>query len=152
MSLVRHTTPQRTTMSLTPMSRNSMQRMKMNTENTIRLSILDKIVKSIYTCAITFAKKSTDTTFRYPLIATYHEMREEHLSGYLNGIDPIFYRRNMLDILNNLQELFPDCFITHATLILGQDRNMYDTSKIDESIKPFLTLNDSREYITIDWS
>ena len=138
-------------MSLIPMSRESMESLKATTENNIRLALLGKIVAAIYTCAVTFAKQTTDTTFRYPLIATYHEMRGMP-NGYLDGVKPEFYRNNMPEILGNLQELFPECFITHANLTRGQDGKMYTTSNIEESIRPFLNIENSKEYIIIDWS
>jgi hypothetical protein len=78
-------------------------------------------------------------------------MREQP-NGYLNGVPPEFYRNNMPEILRDLQNLFPDSSITHANLTLGQDGKMYTTSNIEESIRPFLNIQNSKEYIIIDWS
>ena len=61
----------------------------------------------------------------------------------------------MLEILAEVQSLFPDCSVEHTTLTMAtaRDGKIYDISKMDDILKPFI-MNPGRsmEYIVVDWS
>jgi hypothetical protein len=58
----------------------------------------------------------------------------------------------MPDILTGLQELFPGCDVTHTILSRGTDGKMYDISKLDEKVLPFVNRALDQSYIVVDWS
>jgi hypothetical protein len=62
------------------------------------------------------------------------------------------FTTSMADILNGLQELFPDCLVEHKMLVRGPDGKMYDISKMDKAVLPFIRGYQEQAYIVIDWS
>jgi len=154
-------------MPLTPMSRDSMLTIKAKNDEADRRSLVDKIVTAIYRCAISIAARANSTMLQYPLqrnaspqqlqlergrhAISIHQQPQYNFPDYVEA-GTAFYTANMPDILSNLQELFPGCSVTHTNLTMGHDGNMYDISKLDESVKPFINQQASREYIVIDWS
>jgi hypothetical protein len=63
-----------------------------------------------------------------------------------------FYTTNMNDILEQLQELFPGCSVSHAILSRGSDGKLYDISKINDRILQVIITALPNSYIFIDWS
>jgi hypothetical protein len=58
----------------------------------------------------------------------------------------------MPDILAVLQELFPDSSVTHAILTCDADGKLYDISKLDDKMLPYVNRALDESYIVIDWS
>ena len=63
-----------------------------------------------------------------------------------------FYNTHMKTILTNLQELFPDCKVTHTLLSRGKDGVLYDISKIDDTTLSLVEDVLDNSYILVDWS
>jgi len=42
--------------------------------------------------------------------------------------------------------------VEHATLVRAQDGKLYDISKLDEKMIPFIDMQQRAEYIVVDWS
>jgi hypothetical protein len=55
-------------------------------------------------------------------------------------------------ILDGLRLVFPECLVEHATLVRAQDGKLYDISKLDEKMIPFIDMQQRTEYIVVDWS
>ena len=115
-------------------------------EERVRLDKIKQIVDSIYYSAVEFAATSTDMSFKYEIPRMRYRYHDSN-----RGSDP-FYLNNMDDILNRLQILFPDCSVTHALMARGRDGKIYDLSKIDDSVIPFIDQTLEQSYIVIDWS
>jgi hypothetical protein len=60
--------------------------------------------------------------------------------------------QDMPDVLTGLRVLFPDSSVEHSLLVRGNDGNMYDVSKMDEKMRPFVNTQQGQQYIVIDWS
>lgn len=105
-----------------------------------RLRQVNQIVAAIYTGAVHTAGYTTDTTFHYEIPVV-----DDRYS------DP-FYINNMPDILAGLQELFPDCSVSHTLLAKGTNGKMYDISTLDDTTLPFVNSALTPSYIFIDWS
>lgn len=63
-----------------------------------------------------------------------------------------FYNTNMKTILRNLQEVFPDCNVTHTLLSRGKDGVLYNISKVDDSTLSLVEDVLDNSYILVDWS
>jgi hypothetical protein len=133
-------------MSLTPILREKLRGLKAEEEEQMRimkerqrLSHVELYVKKLYDDAINYAKTNTNTSYTYMLPQRNHG-------------NPEFYRDNMVDILHALRHLFPDCLIRNTTLSRGQDGKMYDISKMDEKLLPFIDSRYNQESIIIDWT
>ncbi len=124
-------------MSLTPMSRKTLQNLKQKTDEENRVHHIKQIIHMIYNGAISNATKTTDKQYKYK-VPIYHNDN--------------FYSENMADILKGLQELFPDCSITHTLFAIGTNGKMYDISKLDDTVLPFVNTALNNSFIVIDWS
>ena len=129
-----------------PMSRAMMQGLKAQNDENTRLNRVKQIVDSIYNPAVQLAGRSTDTSFKHQIPTGRYS---PHNMG--NVSDP-FYLNNMGDILSGLQALFPDCSVTHSLMARGRDGKLYDLSKMDDSVLPFIDQTLEQSYIVIDWS
>ena len=123
------------------MSRHAMRELKAKTEEDTRIQQVKYIVNQVYQAAVQTAKSKTDSSYNHPLPQQQHRMQT----------DP-FYLKNMPDILAGLQELFPDCAVSHTLLSKGTDGKMYDISKLDDKVLPFVNRALDQSYIVIDWS
>lgn len=122
------------------MPRDTMRGLKANTEEAARIQQVKNIVEQVYRAAVQTAKSSSVTSYNYPL-PQQHRIQT----------DP-FYLKNMPEILAGLQELFPDCDVRHTLLSRGTDGKMYDISKLDEKVLPFVNRALDQSYIVVDWS
>jgi hypothetical protein len=80
-----------------------------------------------------------------PHFASYQAAQQGRAS------DP-FYVENMFDILRGLQNLFPECTVSHTLLSKGTDGKFYDISTLDEKLLPFVNRALDQSFIVIDWS
>ena len=128
-------------MSFTPMSKESMQKLKAEEDEKNRNKKIKEIVSNIYNSAIYTAKITSNTSFQY----------EIPKNNWNNGLD-IFYINNKDEIVKILQELFTDCSVSFSILSRGNDGKMYDISKMDEKVIPFINRKFDKSYIVIDWS
>jgi hypothetical protein len=121
-----------------------MRGLKAQKDEEARLKRISMSVTTIYGMAIRKAETTTDTSYQHMLGPTL----------YRNQVAPeiIFYRENMPDIIANLESLFPGCTVTHTTLTRGHDGKMYDISKMDEKVIPFVNMQENQESIVINWS
>jgi hypothetical protein len=95
---------------------------------------IQQIIHNIYNQVINFATGSTTTSYNY-------DTREN-----------IFIINNIVEILTALQRIFPDSLIDYTQFARGNDGQLYDISKMDEKMRPFINMNKSQKYIVIDWS
>jgi hypothetical protein len=129
-------------MAHTPISRDSMRILRAQTLEDQRKRQIHNIVTQIYGNTLSTATNTNDVRHLYGLHGIANPLLE-------------FHRTNMLEILAEVQSLFPDCAVEHTTLTMAtaRDGKLYDISKIDEILKPFI-MNPGRsmEYIVVDWS
>lgn len=122
-----------------PMSRDTMRELKAKTEEAARLEGVKQIVQQVYNAAVQAARFKPETSYNHPL----PQDRQQTVP---------FYLKNMPDILAGLQELFPGCAVSHTLLSRGTDGKMYDISKLDDKVLPFVNRALDQSYIVIDWS
>ena len=126
------------------MSRDAMRELKATTEEAARLSRIKGFVSEIYRYALERARSMPSNSYHHPLPKTCSEQGEWYAEP--------FYVKNMPDILVGLQVLFPGCDVTHTLLSKGTDGKMYDISKLDDKVLPFVNHALDQSYIVIDWS
>jgi hypothetical protein len=93
------------------------------------------MVRDIYLQAVSMAELSSETVYTYKV-----------------NTNQSFMQQNMSDILNGLKTLFPDCTVEHSFFVRGNDGQMYDISKMDEKMRPFINPQNGQSTIVIDWS
>ncbi len=125
-------------MSQIPISRDSMRKLKAQNQivDEHRKQKINQIVSVIYNSAIGTARLVED-------------------SKYLYEVPNEFHKTNMVEILNRVQQLFPDCLVDYKTITFAtsEDGKSYDISRIDEKTRRFFTKGlQIREYIIVDWS
>jgi hypothetical protein len=121
-------------MSLQPMMRSKLSGLKAEREDEQRCHQIQQIIQDIYSQVIRFAAGSTITLYKY-------DTRENKV--IIN---------NIVEILSGLQKIFPDSLIEYTQVAKGNDGQMYDISKMDEKMRPFINMNQCQKYIIIDWS
>jgi len=167
---------------LTPFTRAMMQELKIKKEDRERQTQIKKIIEEIYTEAIQLAEKTATSSYNHEIpsvqMASYSiPQRIQSKTDYLarkkqhedmmpnryvsmvpfqhpyaqGGPDP-FHIKNMSDILAGLRNLFPDCAVSHTLLCQAKDGKMYDISKLDDAVLPFIDRALDQSYIVIDWS
>ena len=136
------------------MPRDTMRELKANTEEATRIQRVKQIVQQVYHAAVQTAKSKTDTSYNYQVPRGPAYQYQNNIANRVNQdivTDP-FYVKNMPDILVGLQVLFPGCDVTHTLLSKGTDGKMYDISKLDDKVLPFVNRALDQSYIVIDWS
>ena len=114
-----------------------MRKLRAETEEKVRMTRVNEIIKNTYGHATYQARSGLSTS--------YHE----NVTG---RDEEKFIGSNMTDILKGLQELFPGCLVMKQRLVRGQDGKMYDMAFMDEKVLPFVNQSHSRDYIVIDWT
>lgn len=122
---------------LEPMSREQMRVLRAETEEKVRMTRVNEIVKATYGYAIYQARSGLSTCYHQNVTGRDEEK---------------FILSNMTDILKGLQELFPGCLVMKKRLVRGQDGKLYDMAFMDEKTLPFVNQSHITEYIVIDWT
>ena len=130
-----------------PISRDSLRGLKASKDEAVLFEKLKHCVTQLHTDILRKAESSTDTFYHYQLPSFPISKATQ-----LPVPEPEFHRDNMKLILDELQILFPDCLVEHATLVRAQDGKLYDISKLDDKMLPFINRQQSAEYIVVDWS
>jgi len=127
-------------MSLKSITRDEMRGLKAKKDEENRLREINEVVKEIYNNTIQTAERTSDLLFKYTIRYPIHE-------------------KNITDILSTLQVLFPECLVEYKNQCLGLDGKWYDISLIDEMMKQFINLQNTKKghfqtqkNIVIDWS
>jgi len=131
-------------MSLTPITKESMQQLKFQEEEEIRIRTINSIVGQIYSAAIREAKTTINTSYRYLVPSD----KENNLQLV------VFHEKNEQAIIDRLQILFPNCLISCNILVPDQDGKWHILSKVDDKALQFITSYKVKtsKFIVIDWS
>jgi hypothetical protein len=143
-------------MSLTPMSKNTLQALKTKLDNDTLTSKIKALVTQIYNSAVNAAKTTSTTSFQYNMSTTVsNQMSRINIltSGLTtNGVSQKeFCLTNKTAIIAALTPLFPNCTIKYSTFGTGSDGKSYDITNVPSGV----TLNTAianKYYIVIDWS
>lgn len=134
-------------MSLKPISRDAMCRLKQATDVEIHAKQVKFLISRFYSQAITKAKTSTETSIQ---LEGYGDFYNSENYGSEKLIK--FTETDKDDLLTGLRTLFPDCVVEYQTLVQGTDGKMYDFSKMDRAMLPFINNRQTQEFLVIDWS
>lgn len=123
-------------MPLTPMTRDALhviRAAKEAKEEEQRKGVIASIVDLIYNSVRDTAENTAEKKFCY--LVPYN--------------DP-FYKKNLLRILDNLIELFPDSRVYHTVMAEGYDGKLHDIADLTDLSGIKRATDDT--YIIIDWS
>ena len=150
-------------MSLTPFSRETMRTLKSQKDEEGHQRRLEEVVRNIYTSAVSFAERNTETTYRFAIQSGHYNsvlipsiVPSNHLQSIPFHINKDYIMGNMDEILTRLRILFPDCSVEYkkVSMARGRDGKDYDISNLDEKLRPFIDTAraETKEYIVIDWT
>ena len=150
-------------MPLEPFSRANMRSLKEQKDEEGHERKLEEVVRNIYTSAVSFAERNTETIYRYAIQNVSHGM--VNISSTIPSnlyqsipfqINKEYIVKNMDEILMRLRSLFPDCSVEYkkVSMAMGRDGKEYDISNLDDKLRPFIdtTRAQTKEYIVIDWT
>jgi len=130
-------------MSHTPISRESMRRLKAKRLEEDHTQQLNHIIDQIYIEAINIANNTDDSKYI-------------HMLPMLGKNSYEFYKTNMAEIISRVKSLFPDCSVEHKmlTTVTAKDGKKYDISNVDDSNIVHIKRRPTEivEYIIVDWS
>jgi hypothetical protein len=148
--------------SLTKYSNKELLKLKTKKDEENRIIKITEFIKHIHKMVIQYAEKNSDTKYKY------HIPRVNNQINYINSYDytmnhdqPIdeFYIKNKIEIICNLQHLFPGCNIKYVTLeqiLCPRDRQLYDMDNYPHrknfSPAQLTQYTKNIDYIMIDWS
>jgi hypothetical protein len=125
---------------LTPLTRETLRGLKAQKDEQLRaekekqrLDYLNRNIQEIYKQVVNEAQGKVSTSYKFK-------------------VDNSITLQYMPDVLDGLRFLFPDCSVNHALLVRGNDGQMYDVSKMDEKMRPFINTQQGQQHIVIDWS
>ena len=134
-------------MSLKPMSREAMCRLKQAADLEKRAKQVKHLISNFYSQAITKAKTTTETSIQ---LQGYGDFCNSDNYGSEKLIK--FTETDKDELLRGLRTLFPDCLVEYQILVQGNDGKMYDFSKMDKAMLPFINNRMTRENLVIDWT
>jgi hypothetical protein len=150
-------------MPLEPFSRENMRSLKSQKDEEGHQRKLEEVVKNIYTNAVSFAERKTETIYRCAIQNVSHGLVNISSTIPSNLYQSIQFQitkeyivGNMDEILMRLRSLFPDCSVEYkkVSMAMGRDGKEYDISNLDEKLRPFINTQRAvtNDYIVIDWS
>ena len=119
-----------------------MQTLKDETDRQNKRFHLDKIIRQVHYSAISQAKATTETSYKYVIIKNElpPQVRDPEYDFIMDNIDEIIY---------NLNLLFPECSVQLKKFATMSDRTIVDVSTIGNTTERILKC---KTYIVIDWS
>lgn len=133
-------------MALIPISRDTLRSMKAEEDEMKRMAEVNRVLSIIYREVVESAKSKDDTSYNYTIpvrgvVKATHQMLYDE-----------FFMKNMDEILVRLRSLFPECTVEQKTLSRGNDGKMYEISKMDSTLLPFVNHNYDQSFIVVNWS
>jgi hypothetical protein len=115
-------------------SKEYLQKLKSIKDEAFRIQNINNLINRIYFDVIRQAETTNNTVYQF-------NMHRQEID-----IKDIPY------IITELQNYYTGCIVKYTALVRGRDGKMYDISKMDSSILPFVDINQKNDYIVIDWS
>jgi len=147
--------------SLTKYSKESLLQLKAIKDEDNRISRIIEIIKHIHMMVIQYAETNSDTKYKFQIPRgkqKYNSMNYTNQRDYNHPIDE-FYIKNKIEIICNIQHLFPGCNIKYVTLekiICPYDSKLYDMDNYPnrKNFSPVQLTQYTKniDYIVIDWS
>ena len=119
-----------------PITAEEMRDLKAQEDEKKRWLHISRTINSLYGKAIQYAKQNTETKFEYCPTGGSRENE--------------FLNKNKIDIIYNLEKLFPGCYISYRTYAQGGYGVPCDITDMDEETKKCFSKQSLR--IEIDWS
>jgi hypothetical protein len=140
--------------SLSKYSSKELLQLKAKKDEDNRISKITEFIKNVHKGVIQYAETNSDTKYKCPILTVNKNMNYD----YNQPIDE-FYITNKIEIICNLQHLFPGCDIKYITLDKILDpysKKLYDIDNYP-NIQHFSPnqLNQYTKkinYLVIDWS
>jgi hypothetical protein len=123
-----------------PMTRDELQGLKVKTLEEKRRAYIHQQIEQIYRAVKHHASGQPSG------------IRQDCDTSYKYAVQQGLEKTTIADIVNGLQEVFPDCSVMHTLLARGKNGKLYDISKIDDTILPLINVALNESYIVIDWT
>lgn len=153
-------------MSLIPITRDELKQLKIQADEEKRTAEIACAIKELYNMIVQRATGSTDTNAQFKVIedANMRIMNAPQIQKYRQTLQPqlsqqlsvIITNELIGDVVSGLRDLFPDSKIEYKVVVmaLAPDGKMYDVSKMDSAVTPFIraSLTKTTKVIDVDWS
>jgi hypothetical protein len=155
-------------MSLIPITRVELKQLKIQADEEKRKAEIAAAIKETYDKIVRYATGSTETKIQFNVVEDarmrqmdvrqqqqYRQMNEFRVHQSLNP--SILITDELIgDVVSGLRELFPDSNIEYKVAVMARasDGKMYDVSKVDASMAPFIRASHTQtnKVIDVDWS
>ena len=153
-------------MSLIPITRDELKQLKIQADEEKRRAEIAAAIKETYDKIVRHATGSTETKIQFNVVedARMRQMDVRQQQQYRQmlqqqpPLNPSILITDELigDVVRGLRELFPDSKIEYKVTVMARapDGKMYDVSKMDASVAPFIhaSQTQTKKVIDVDWS
>jgi hypothetical protein len=154
-------------MSLIPITRDELKQLKIQADEEKRKAEIAAAIKELYDKIVRRATGSTETKIQFNVVedarmrimdANQQQLYRQTLQQQQQPLNPSILITDELvgDVLSGLRELFPDSKIEYKVTVMARapDGKMYDVSKMDVSVAPFIhaSQTQTKKVIDVDWS
>jgi len=154
-------------MSLIPITRDELKQLKIQADEEKRKAEIASAIKEMYDMIVRRATGSTDTNLQFNVFedARMRQMNVHQQQQYRQMLQQqqqpqtpsvIITEELIGDVVSGLRGLFPDSKIEYRVAVMARapDGKMYDVSKMDASVTPFIHASQTQttKVINIDWS
>lgn len=149
-------------MSLIPVTRDELKQLKIQADEEKRKVEIASAINELYDMIVQRATGSTDTTMQFTVIEdpNMRIMNAHQIQKYRQSIHLQLSRTSTIiitdelrgDVVSGLRELFPDSKIDYKVVAQAPDGKMYDVSKMDATLTPFIHSSKTNTVIDVDWS
>lgn len=151
-------------MSLIPITRDELKQLKIQADEEKHNVEIACAIKELYDMVVQRATGTTDTTMRITVIEdpnmgrmNAHQIQKyrQSLQQQLSQTSTVIITENLREnVVSGLRELFPDSKIEYKVVVMARapDGKMYDVSKMDAALRPFISASQTNTVIHVDWS
>jgi hypothetical protein len=144
--------------SLNKYSSKELLQLKAKKDEDNRISKITEFIKNVYKGVIQYAETNSDTKYNYPIPRINNNINNLYNYNCNQPIDD-FYIKNKIEIICNLQHLFPGCNIKYITLeqiLCPHDNKLYNMDNYPnrKNFSPVQLTQYTKkiDYLVIDWS
>jgi hypothetical protein len=153
-------------MSLIPITRDELKQLKIQADEDKRKAEITSAIKELYDMIVQRATGSTDTNAQFKVIEdpNMSRMNAHQIQKYRQSLHQQLSQTSTIvitdefrgDVVNGLRDLFPDSKIEYKVAVMAKapDGKMYDVSKMDVALTPFIRTSHTQtnKVIDVDWS
>jgi hypothetical protein len=147
------TNPNSIIISLPKYSSKDLHQLKVKKDEENRINKITEFIKMIHKDVIKHAEISSESKYEWQILRQCRSINC-NMDNYYNQPVDQFYITNKIDIISNLEYLFPGCKIKYVTVDkIVYHGQVYDINNIPQNFIHNIEQNTKKiDYLVIDWS